>query len=273
MLFGVSDYAGALIKFTSAYATSKDPRLLWEMATCESKLHHYAKSLGYMRRYVQEGAALLSDQDKADAGAAIKAMEPLTSTLTVNVTEPGADVYLDADLVGPTPIAPFLIDIGEHKVTVRKPGFQDFTADLTVTGGAQVSVDARLAPIVHEGKLTVRAGPQDTIAIDGLASAVGSWSGPLKSGGHTLRVTSPGMTPYQTEIVVQDGQARDIDVTLNPEPRSSLLPTWAWITGGVVLAGGLGVGAYFLFKPSPQYSGPQGNIGPGVIQANAPIHF
>ena len=293
MLFGVNDYAGALIKFTAAYTTAKDARLLFNMATCESKLHHYAKALGLMKTYVGDGGALLTDQDRADADAAIKAFEPLTSTVTVNVTEAGpavavdetvkvtkaavpstgATVLVDDEVVGQSPVAPFVVDIGVHKVKVTKGEYQDFTLDLTVSGAAQFTVDAKLALIVHEGHVSVRAGGTDAIAIDGAPVGTGTWAGTLKSGGHTLRVTAQGMLPYQSEVLVQDGQTRDLSVTLNPEPSKGLLPAWAWITGGVVLAGGLGVGGYFLFKPSPKYDGPPGNLGPGIVQANAPVHF
>lgn len=274
MLFGVSDYAGALIKFTSAYGASKDARLLFNTATCESKLHHYAKALGLMRQYAKEGGALLTDQDRADADAAIKAFEPLTSTVTITVSEPGSTVTVDGEIVGQAPVAPLLIDIGVHKIKVSKPEYQDFAEEITVSGAAQFSVDARLAPVVHAGHVSVRAGSSDVITMDGVpVGSGGLWTATIKSGGHTLRVTCEGMLPYQTEVLLEDGQSRDIPVTLQPEPRKGLLPAWAWIAGGVVVAGGLGVGGYFLFKPSSSYTGPAGNLAPGIVQANAPIHF
>jgi PEGA domain-containing protein len=272
MLFGVNDFEGALIKFQSAYDQSKDARLLYNMATCESKLHHYAKALGLMRQYVKDGGALLTDQDKADAQAAIQAMEPLTANVTLQVNEAGADVYVDDQLVGKSPLEPFVLDLGVHKVRVHKDEFQDYAKDLTVNGAGALTATVTLSPIVHEGHLTVSAPSNAAIALDGTAIAIGSWSGSMKSGGHTLRVTAQGMLPYQTEVLLEDGQSRTIDVTLNPEPRKGL-PAWVWITGGAVLAGGAAVGGYFLFKPTSKYEGPTGNLAPGVVQANAPIKF
>ncbi len=273
LLFGVSDFAAALIKFNSAHDASSDPRLLWNIATCEGKLHHYAKAVVMLHDYLKDGGSLLSDQDKSDATQTIQAMEPLTSTMRLTVNESGADVLLDDQPVGKTPLDPFLVDIGVHKVRIHKDEFGDATEDVTVNGGAQLLVDLKLHPIVHEGRVTVTAGPRDAIAIDGQETAVGAWSGTLRSGGHTLRVTAPSMLPYQSEVLVQDGQARDIRVTLNPEPSKGILPAWAWVAGGVVVAGGLGTGAYFIFKPSSKYDGPTGNLGPGLVQAAAPVHF
>ena len=48
LLFSDGDMAGALVKFKSAYDTSKDARLLWNIAACEKSLHHYARVLSYL---------------------------------------------------------------------------------------------------------------------------------------------------------------------------------------------------------------------------------
>jgi hypothetical protein len=61
-------------------------------------------------------------------------------------------------------------------------------------------------------------------------------------------------------------------VTLTPEAGKALLPAWAWIAGGVVLAGGLGVGGYFLLKPSGKPATvPTGTI--GTVPSDAAIRF
>jgi hypothetical protein len=272
LLFAVGDFAAALIKFTAAYDASKDVRLLWNVATCEGKLHHYARAVGLVRNYLKDGQAILSDQDKADADQTVRALEPLTSTMRITINEPGADVFLDDQAIGQSPIDALLVDIGVHKVRAHKAEFEESTQDVTVNGGAVLAVDLTLRPIVHEGRVNVHAGAKDAIMVDGQPSGVSLWGGTLRSGGHTLRVTAQGMLPYQTEVLVQDGQTREIDVTLNPEPSKGL-PAWVWIAGGAVVAGGLGTGGYFLFKPTSKYEGPSGNLGPGLVQASAHVHF
>jgi hypothetical protein len=225
-----------------------------------------------LRTYLKDGGAMLSDQDKTDASQTVSAMEPLTSTMKITSSETDAEVYLDDQLVGKTPLEPLLVDIGVHKVRVHKAEFDEGSEEVTVSGGAQLLVDLKLKQTVHEGRVAVSAGPKDAITIDGQPVGIGQWSGALHSGGHTLRVTAPSMLPYQTEVLVQDGQSRTINVTLNPEPSKGL-PAWVWVGGGVLVAGGLSTGAYFLFKPSPQYTGPTGNLGTGLVQAHAPVKF
>ena len=63
-----------------------------------------------------------------------------------------------------------------------------------------------------------------------------------------------------------------ISVTLEAEPSKGL-PAWAWIAGGVLVAGGLTTGGYFLFKGEDKYEGPSGNLTPGIVQASRPIQF
>ena len=273
LLYGDGDYAGSLVKFSSAYDASKDARLLWNMAACEKNLRHYSKALKLVRQYKKDGDAVLNDQDKKEADELVKVMEPFTAKLQVNVDEPGSEVTVDDEVLGPSPVEPTIVDIGTRKIRVRKSEFEEYLKEVPVGGAQQVSLDVRMVKIIHEGHLVVKASNNGSIAIDDKVVGTGQWSGALPSGGHTLRVTAEGMRVYQTEVLIQDKQSRDLAVTLEKEPSKGL-PLWAWVGGGVVLAGGLAVGGYFVFKQDPKYDGPTGNLNPGVAQANAPgLHF
>jgi hypothetical protein len=271
-LYAERDFSGALIKFTAAYAASKDPRLLWNMASCEGKRRHYTKALVFLRSFVGEGGALVSDQDRRDAAQFIAAIEPLTSTARIEVTPPGADVFVDDEPIGQSPLPLTTLDIGVHTLRVEKADFHAAAERITISGGAEVPIRVVLTPIVHEGRLSIRAPEKAAIALDGAPLGLGSWSGGVRSGGHTLRVTAAGMLAHEAEVLVQDGQTRDVSVSLDPEPRRGGIPTWAWIAGGVVLAGGLGTGGYFLFKSSSKsVAQPTGTI--GTVPASEGVRF
>jgi hypothetical protein len=272
LLFGDGDAAGALVKFKSAYEKSKDPRLLWNVAACEKNLRHYSKALPYLRQYLAEGGARLTDQDKKEAEELIKAIEPLTTRLKLDVNEPGAEVFIDDERVGTTPIGPLVVDIGSRKIRVHKQDFEEVLREVQVAGGAEMPLEIKLARIVHEGRINVRAPADATIEIDGKTVGVGTWSGTLPSGGHTLRVTAQKKRPYQTELYLQDKESREVGVTLEAEPSKGL-PAWAWIAGGVVVVGGLTTAGILIFKPEDKYEGPSGNLSPGIVQANRPIRW
>jgi hypothetical protein len=276
VLFGDGDFGGALVKFQAAYDKSKDPRLLWNMGACEKNLRHYARTLQLVKRYAAEGGSALTAQDRKDADELVKAIEPLTASLEVQASEPGADVFVDDEKVGQTPLASaVVVDIGTRRVRVVKEGFKESNENVVVGGGPVVAIEAKLERVVHEGRLVVEAKPGDSIAIDGKVVGSNRYEGTLASGGHTLRVTAPGKRPYQNEVLVQDNQLRTIGVTLEAEPESSSggVPAWVWVTGGVVAAAGLSTGAYFLFSQEKPADYPKGNLATGFVEASHPISF
>jgi PEGA domain len=218
LLASDGDFAGALVKFGSAYDASKDPRLLWNMAFCQKNLRHYSKVVTTLRRYVQEGGANLSANDKKEAQDLIATIEPFTTRATFHVSEDGAQIFVDDELVATSPAtAPIDLDIGERRLHVVKEGFRAFDKALVVGGSAEGKVEVALEREVHEGKLLVDAPAGAAIFIDDKPAGSGRLEQSVPSGGHQLRVTAPGMRPFQTEIVVQDKETRSLNVVLEPE--------------------------------------------------------
>ncbi len=273
LLYGDGDFAGALVKFQSAYDRAKDPRLLWNIAACEKSLRHYASVLTYVRQYLKDGESVLSASDKSEAESLIAAIEPFTAALELAVNEPDAKVYVDEKLVGETPLAkPVVVDIGVRKVRVTKDGYEEFAKEVPVGGSPKIHLDAKLEKIIHEGTLVVTARAKDEIFLDGARVGIGSWRGVVSSGGHMLRVAAPEMRPYQAEIFVRDKETRTVAITLDREVKpGGGVPTWVWIGGGAIVAAGAAVGGYFLFQPDDkQPKLPVGTLEPGNVQASFP---
>jgi len=269
LLYADSDFAGALVKFRLAYDESRDPRLLWNEAVCEKSLRHYAKVAALVHRVLAEGGPLLTDAARGEASELLRALEPLTARLQLTIHPDGASVYVDGELVGVTPLrdAP-LVDLGSRQLRIVKDGYKEATTSLVIGGAAVVAREISLERIVHQGVFTVQGAAADAIAIDGRMLGLGRWQGPLASGVHALRVTSAGKKAFETEFVLQDNEARSIDVSLQDEPRSGGIPTWAWIAGGGAVLAGAAIGAYVLFKPADATAGPSvvGTIAPGTVQ-------
>lgn len=220
LLYGDGDYSGAYVKFQGAYQTSKDPRLLWNMAACEKGMRHYARVIRLLRQYLAEGVGRISDDDRKEAQELLSTIEQFTVALTLVVKEPGAEITVDGESVGTSPLpAPVVVDIGTRVVTATKPGFKPLTQSLPVGGAPGATVTLTLVREVHEGALTVHAPAGSTITIDGKAVGTGTYTGTLSSGGHTLRVDAESMRSYQSEVVIQDGEKRTVDVALEPMGR------------------------------------------------------
>jgi hypothetical protein len=215
LLANDGDFTGALIKFGSAYEASKDPRILWNVAFCQKNLRRYSKVVTTLKRYIEQGASLLSAGDKKDAQELIAMIEPFTTRATVRVSEAGAQISFDDELAGTSPLAaPVVLDIGERRLHVVKGGFAPYDKTFVVAGGPELTLDVRLDKEVHEGKLVVEAPAGATVYVDDLRVGVGRTEQRVATGGHQLRVTAPGMRPYQTEVIVQDRETRSLTVLL-----------------------------------------------------------
>lgn len=221
LLFEDGDYATALLKYRAAYDATHDARLLWDVAVCQKNLRHYAKALATLGRYVAEGAAVLSAQDKKDAADLSRALKPLTQDETIRVSEPGAEIAVDGEAVGTSPLAaPVVLDIGTRRVRVSKEGFRTWEQEVPVGGSAAASIDVKLERAA--GHLDVHVPEGATVAVDEREVGHGpSVPLDLPAGAHALRVTAPRMRPLVTDVVVEDGKSRTLDLTLEPETEPS----------------------------------------------------
>jgi hypothetical protein len=221
MLFDDGDYATALLKYQAAYDATHDARLLWDVAVCEKSLRHYATTLATLARYQAEGGELLSAGDRRDAQELSRAIAPFTSAQTLTVSEDGAEVWIDGTLVGRSPLpAAVVLDLGTRHVRIVKDGFRPWSRDMPVGGSAPTTVAARLER--QTGHLDLTLPAEATVAIDGRDAGHGpTLSVDLPVGAHALRVSAPNLRPIVTDVIVEDGRSRALDLKLEPEAAPS----------------------------------------------------
>lgn len=270
ILYADGDFAGAAMKFERAYDEAKDPRLLWNIAAAEKNLRRYVRVYTLVERYLVEGGAQLSTEDRTEAETLLSTVKGFIGEVTIDVDQPGANIFVDDQPLGVSPLpGPVKLEMGDRKIQVKKPGFVEFLATRGIGGGTPTRVDVKLQAEVHEGRLRVVAGPGDSIRIDGRLQGIGQWEGTLTSGIHAVQVTAEGKRAYQSDVGVEDGQLSTVRVTL--ETKSSAVresaPIWPWVAGGAALVTGLSVGAYFLFRPEDDGPAPpiNGSLDPGSI--------
>jgi hypothetical protein len=262
LLFGDGDFAGARLKFKAAYDATKDHRPLWNWAACEKNLRRYSKAQQLIADYLKDPA--ITADEHSDAERLRDTLAQFTAPVTITVTETGADIAVDGDSIGQSPLAgPVTLDMGARKIDVTKAGFKPFSTSVNVASGGNSTLSVKLDADLHQGHLVIKATAGAAINIDGAAMGVGSWQGTLATGGHELRVTAPGMRTFHDEVTLLDDQTRTLDITL--EPESSGMPKWVWIPIGVVAAGGLAVGGYFAFKSPGTTTQPPANGTLGLL--------
>ncbi len=275
ILYEDGDYAGSSLKFQRAYELSKDPRLLWNRAAAEKNLRHYVLVSELVRGYLTEGAAFISDTDRADGEALLVTVGAFVAKLQITASHPGATISIDGKSVGTAPLKePVQVDMGQHEVKVELGGYKAITRPVQVAGGGTTLVDFTLEVEKHEGQLRITVGMDATIRVDGKMVGMGQWQGTLPSGVHSVEASAKGKQTYVSDVLVQDNQTSNLRITLQNEAQKAAnpdtgIPTWVWIGGAVVLAAGAGIGGYFLFKPDDQ--GPPAPIEGSLSTVELPL--
>jgi PEGA domain len=269
ILYEDGDYAGAFTKLDSAYATSKDPRLLWNMAACEKALRHYASVIDLLERYLKESAALIGPEEHRATRELVDRVRGFVNELRLDVQPTGVDVLVDGVKQATTPLQkPLWVDMGKRRLRFEKAGFVPQENELELRGGTSIDLKIELLPEIHQGTLRVLTDPRAVISIDGHVVGTGTWIGQLPSGAHAVHLSAEGKQPRDTEVVIKDRDTSSLQMNLVDEQRgpglyakdSSSGALW-WIVGGVALAGA-GVGSYFLLRPGDGPSQPEsGTLG------------
>jgi hypothetical protein len=262
ILYEDGDYTGALTKLESAYATSKDPRLLWNMAACEKALRHYASVIERLERYLNEGGALLGDEERQATHQLVDTVREFVNELRLDVQPAGVDVLVDGAKLATTPLArPLWVDMGRRRLRFEKAGYVPYETEMDLSGGSSVDLKVELSPEVHEGTLRIVSDPSAVISIDGHVVGTASWAGQLPSGAHTVQISAQGKQPHKADVVIKDHDTSALHINLIDEQKApgayakdSSGALW-WIVGGVALAGA-GVGSYFLLRSNDEPAQP-----------------
>ncbi|MBK7586085.1 MAG: PEGA domain-containing protein [Myxococcales bacterium] len=268
LLFSDGDNAGAKLKFESAYAASKDPRLLWNLAACEKNLRNYSKVLELLERYLADGDEKVTEEARARAVELKKTVRGFVADVTIRVDQVGAKIAVDGEDLGTSPLSGTVrLNQGSRVLRIKKPGFEPLELTVKLNGGEAKSIDVKLLKESAQARLRVSAGQGQKIVVDGRSVGSGEWEGFLKPGSHTVQVSAPGMRSYRSEFILEPKQTKVSTVTLDPLSRDSGGSLTPWLLGGAALAVGLGVAAFFVFKKDETKSVPEapGTVPPGQV--------
>ncbi len=166
-----------------------------------------------------------------------------TGTLTVTVVQEGAEVFVDEQLVGTSPVAPQMLPPGSHTVRVRMPGFGEYSDVITVERGADAEMPVELFALSEAVTITTTP-PGAHVFVDGNFSGETPVEIDLVDGAHSIRVTLHGYEEIVREVTAESGHHEDIALTMTALPEDQLRGpewyeepvTWIAVGGGVVAA-------------------------------------
>ncbi len=146
---------------------------------------------------------------------------PANGLLNLSSRPRGANVTVDGEFQGQTPLTLSLDPDGEHRIAVFKPGYERAVRTLALEPEEQQELTLRLKPRLGEVQVRVRPAEAE-IFVDGVSQGRGSQTLSLPAFEQGLEVRMPGHRSHRQRFTPRPGIAQVIPVTLLTEQEARL---------------------------------------------------
>jgi tetratricopeptide (TPR) repeat protein len=175
-LYADGEFKRAAIEFDRAYELVPNYRALYNIGQVRIQLHDYARAYKALQSYLKEGGDKIDADRRKSVADDLQMLSTRTATLAVECNEAGAEVLVDGEVAGTTPLPePLLLDTGDHRIIVRKDGFDPRETPLTLASRDTQSLRIDLQPTPPDRGPVVVVAPQQAPA-DRTAWIWGTWS-------------------------------------------------------------------------------------------------
>lgn len=252
-LYNEGDFKLALIEFERSYELAPNWKILFNIGEVHFQLNNYAKALKALEKYLAQGSQEIPAKRRADVEKDIESLRARTSFLTIKTNVEGAEVHLDDNVLGSTPLDPeLLVDAGNHGIVVSKAGYRSERKNVTLAGKDRQTISITLS---EESKAVVYAQPEAAPSRN-LAPIIG-WT---TTGVLTAAAVVTGILAVNADSDYDDTRAsRDVtrrEIDDAESKRDNLLLATDVLAGAAIVAGV--VSLYFTLKgpSSPSKEGP-----------------
>ena len=170
---------------------------------------------------------------------------PLQSygSLTVDSTPEGADIFIDSNDEGMSPVTVGGLTAGVHQVEAHLAGYTAQAQTVTVVSGQGTTISIPMAAYStssSEGSLSVTTNvPGTVVYLDGIYKGSITDGSPfnvvgIAPGTHALLLHAPGYDDFTQDAVVTAGQVTTLTANLNPSSPVPQGPSSPPLTGSLV---------------------------------------
>lgn len=141
-----------------------------------------------------------------------------TGTLVVNSQPAGAEVLINGQSIGTTPLS-INLNAGNYSVELRRPGYNNLRTTASIQAGRTVTLSPTMVLTPPpQGTLRVNSNPSGSqVLINGRVVGNTPLTIKLNSGSYAVEIRRSGFTTYKSTIVVSTGASVRLDATLTPE--------------------------------------------------------
>jgi hypothetical protein len=181
-LYGEANYAAALVEFKRAYALGPTAASLYNVGETQFQLQDFAGALKTFRRFLADFGP--NESRRAAVARAVEQLRTHVGHLSVTTVPPGADVVIDDETVGKTPLPePLLVSVGRRKVVASMPGRAAVTEYVDMAAEDHVSISLQLSGAAAKGPPPPKESPSWPAAAPPLETAGGNGATALRTAG------------------------------------------------------------------------------------------
>ena len=146
-LFKAEKFGGAAVEFDESSRLYKTKGALFNLANCYKALSRYAEALATLKLLEGEFKDTLSENMLGGVKQLRDEINSVTGELRVKVNRNGAEIYMDDELVGKSPLpSPLLLGAGYHVVRVEMEGMETYSRKVKLISGANLKLEVNFKP-------------------------------------------------------------------------------------------------------------------------------
>ncbi|MBN1772684.1 MAG: hypothetical protein JXB32_15550 [Deltaproteobacteria bacterium] len=154
------DFGAALAEFLRAYELTGHWGVLYNLGQVSSAMNRHVDSVRYFEGYLTDGGSEIEAPRRAEVEEKLGELRSRLATVTVTVDVAGAEVLLDDEIVGTTPLTdPIWVAAGPHVVVARHPEHGSERRSLTLASQMAETVAFELVQPVVEPPPVGPVGP------------------------------------------------------------------------------------------------------------------
>jgi tetratricopeptide (TPR) repeat protein len=206
--YKIKEYEKALAGFKEAYMLAHEPVLLFNIAQCHRQMDQLDEALKSYQAFLRDDP---KSELRANAESRITEIKAelkrrsLKGAVEITTKQDPAEVFLDGEAKGQSPVKLSEIAPGPHLLTIKKPGFVDYELSIKVEPARTLTLAVPQLTVIPEAEVKVvkvEGGLSRRKALF-LASGLSGGLG-LLAGGGALALALPAKSQQDDETPVDD---------------------------------------------------------------------
>jgi len=159
--YNAGDFKLSLIEFRRSYEISSNYRILYNIGQVNQQLGNYTNALSALERYLREGGNEVDEARRAEVVANVALLQKRVAHIRVICNVPAPEILVDGFPVDASSVSDTItVDPGDHRLDLRKPGYQPGGTVVALAGGDTSEVRLNLVRVPQGTRVTLAPTPQ-----------------------------------------------------------------------------------------------------------------